>query len=73
MINHAQKAADPMGRRRRLRITEEGTILSWRRASIRFVAWQDIQLPVTGVCDPGLARSARDGGPSALPARHMDE
>ncbi len=55
-----------LSRHRRHSITKEGTIFSWRRASIRFLAWQDIQLPVTGVCDPGLARSARDGGPSAL-------
>lgn len=36
-------------------------------------AWQDVQLPVAGVGDPGLTRSAGDGGPSALLARHLDE
>lgn len=54
-------------------VTEEGTTFGWCRASIRFVAWQDVQLPVSGVGDPGLARSAGDGGPSALPVRHLDE
>ncbi|ESX83956.1 hypothetical protein X755_32180 [Mesorhizobium sp. LNJC405B00] len=45
----------------------------WCRASIRFLAWQDVQLPVTGVRDSGLARSAGDGGPLAVPAPHLNE
>ena len=34
--------------------------------------WQDVQLPVAGLGDPGLARGAGDGGPAALFARDLD-
>lgn len=53
-------------------LPKKGQHSGWCRASIRFVAWKDVQLPVTAVGDPGLARSADDSRPS-LPARHLDE
>src|SRR5271168_1753635 len=62
-----------MADHRRHGAAEEGGALGRRGAAIRFFAWEDSQLSVSGLGDAGIARSAGGGGAAALSARDLGE